>query len=644
MPSTSDRPDFETIHRRFPYTHDLPHPRLFFSAGDLPALRTRAEAIPDFVENPCTQAEEHLNAPPLHSYDVLHTCMGQAIRRLTDLGSAYVLTGDRRYAEGVRSVLNQTFALREWIYPVHQPTEFDHGSANVSAAVAIALDLLGDAIADDERRGFNQRLIEKTVRTFRRVYANQSEFWVQSAFNWRSMICSDMGITLLTVLEEYPEFQETMGYALHGVLAILDGAPEDGEWGEGVGYWGAAIGLPLRLAIPLERMTAGALNLFEHPYLRRTGDFLLHATGPNGRVFNFADCGPRLSSRHAALLGLLGQKLRRPHWIKIALRYPPTDLFELICTAALEDPGALSDPPRAKHFRTYDIVTLRSGWGPEDTFIALKAGPTVAGHSHLDINGFMVTAFGETLISDLGTWPYAHYLGFFDRDGGRRWNFDANGTIGHNTLWVDGRGQFHGEKHYGGVRTFQPGERYDLVISDGARAYAPLLSRSDRWFLFIKPDVLIIFDEVEAEEPRNIQWLLHYEGEVASLVGEEPFDLRVVHGKAGFDLTFLLPSRDEGWVAQQTVRSATYVNSNTEQLETLENRFHAFSTLHSYPAPRFLAVFSFYPEAQRAAHLWTPVLESAEDEKVVFRLCRREEGHRVTLDVVRSTVSVEAGC
>jgi len=310
----------------------------------------------------------------------------------------------------------------------------------------------------------------------------------------------------------------------------------------------------------------------------------------------------------------------------MALHRPPTDLFELVCTSGVEDPGEVPDPPKAMHFREYGIVTLRSGWKAEEPFVALKAGPTVAGHAHLDIASFMVTTFGETLIPDLGTWPYAHYLGFFDTER-RRWDFDANGTLGHNVVLVDGQGQKYGEDHYGEIVKFEPGERADLVIVDGTKAYAPLLDRFIRWFVFVKPDLLVIFDELRAEESRKFEWLLHYEGQVE----ESTSDLSVTHGKAGFDLNFLLPSREEGWIAGQHSRRTTYRNSNTGQLVELENRYAVFSRLHGYPEGRFLAMLSLYPRGERERFLWMPELEKAEDQIVAFKAYRQRETLNITL-------------
>ena len=619
------RPDFESQHKTHQYARDLPHPRLFFSASDVVALRNRAQRIRGFLERLTAKTDSYIAQPDSLS-DNLSVVMRETKVKLNELSSAYVLTGDQQYAEALRIVLEQAFAIEQWIYPVHQPTEFDHGSANMSAAVAVAIDWLDDFISPDERRNLKEQLVEKTMETFRRVYASRSEAWVHTNFNWRSMICSDMGLALLTVLEVYPNFMETMAYVLHGVLAVLDNAPQDGEWEEGVGYWGAAVGLPLRFIFALDRITEGTVNLFQHPYLNKTGDFLVHCIDPGGRVFNFADCGPVLRPRRYALVGLLGQKFNNPQWKKLALKGQPADLFDLAFTEGLTDPGSVPDPPLAKYFREGGIVTLRSGWEKNDVFIGFKSGPTAVGHSHLDINSFVVTAFNRTLISDLGVWPYGHYLGFFDLEE-RRWTFDANTTIGHNTLLVDGGGQRYGESHFGRILKFEPADRFDLVISDGTRVYGGLLSSYCRWLIFIRPDLLVIFDDITSDNLHSFQWALHVEGQADG----KTCDLRVTNGPAGFNLNFLLPCRDKGWVAEERRRQVSYRNSNTGKMETKLNHYYAFSPIHRTTRQRFLATISLYPTKEREVLLWRTDLEQARENRIVLSAQRKDQKLQIYL-------------
>lgn len=93
---------------------------------------------------------------------------------------------------------------------------------------------------------------------------------------------------------------------------------------------------------------------------------------------------------------------------------------------------------------------MKSSWDNDSSFIGFKSGFTAVPHSHLDINSFVFYAYGRRLLKDLGSWPYTpdKGLGFFDVSD-RRWNYEANSTLGHNTLLVNGQGQKYGEENYG---------------------------------------------------------------------------------------------------------------------------------------------------------------------------------------------------
>ncbi|MFQ6115988.1 MAG: heparinase II/III family protein, partial [bacterium] len=213
----------------------------------------------------------------------------------------------------------------------------------------------------------------------------------------------------------------------------------------------------------------------------------------------------------------------------------------------------------------------------------------------------------------------------------------ANSSLGHNVILVDGQGQQYSEQHYGKIIKFEPAESFDLVISDGTKAYAPLLKHYLRWFVFIKPDLLVIFDDVQADQARKVEWLLHYQGGIE----ESESDLRVHNGGAGFDLNFLLPSRDQGWIATQIVRKTVYVNSNTGEIERPENRFVAFSTLHAYPEQQFLAVISLYEPQFRERSLWRSELVAVDQQSIRFKAQREAECLIVTLHVGKKETSIE---
>jgi hypothetical protein len=163
-------------------------------------------------------------------------------------------------------------------------------------------------------------------------------------------------------------------------------------------------------------------------------------------------------------------------------------------------------------------VSARSGWSGDESLVVFKCGPPIgheatekfstdpgAGHVHPDANHFVVFGAGEWLI----------------RDEGYAWKQ----TDHHNTLLVDGKGQY-GE----GVQWFKESEvlrgklhprvlkaasmpDVDEIAGDAAPIYRREtgIRRFVRRLLFLKPDALIVVDDIEADGPRDLELRFHPE-------------------------------------------------------------------------------------------------------------------------------------
>ncbi len=131
------------------------------------------------------------------------------------------------------------------------------------------------------------------------------------------------------------------------------------------------------------------------------------------------------------------------------------------------------------------------------------------GHCHPDINSFQIYAYGKWLAIDPG----------YKKP---KW------TKNHNTILVNGLGQF-GEgtawfdretvakaKAKSTIIKAQTGADYDYVIGDADSIYPESagLKKFYRHLIYIKPDVILIVDELEAERAVQFEWRLHVEQSV----------------------------------------------------------------------------------------------------------------------------------
>jgi hypothetical protein len=81
------------------------------------------------------------------------------------------------------------------------------------------------------------------------------------------------------------------------------------------------------------------------------------------------------------------------------------------------------------------FYTMRGGWGPKDSFLFFRAGPTGLGHHHEDDLSIAMRGFGRSLLFTQGTYTY-------DQSTWRRF---ALGTSAYSTIIVDGNGQDRGD-------------------------------------------------------------------------------------------------------------------------------------------------------------------------------------------------------
>jgi len=108
-----------------------------------------------------------------------------------------------------------------------------------------------------------------------------------------------------------------------------------------------------------------------------------------------------------------------------------------------------------------------------------------------------------------------------------------------------------GDNCYGAIVRAEFSDKIDIIVGDGRRAYAGLLRKIYRWIVFVKPRTLIVVDDVESEEPRKFEILLHPDGELK----EEEQGFTIVNGEAALQILFLRSGPEEPRVCHRLSRS-----------------------------------------------------------------------------------------
>lgn len=152
----------------------------------------------------------------------------------------------------------------------------------------------------------------------------------------------------------------------------------------------------------------------------------------------------------------------------------------------------------------------RLGLFPQDSEL-------VTDHAHPDNAGFTIWSDGVYLAPEAPGFDARH-----DAPWGRL-------TSSHNTITVRlpdrdrgqiGEGRAHPEfgedreeffQSDGAMSLFAPTARFDLTVADATRCYPRSLGITEfrRYFLFLKPDLFVVVDNLRASAPRRFDWWCH---------------------------------------------------------------------------------------------------------------------------------------
>ena len=170
------------------------------------------------------------------------------------------------------------------------------------------------------------------------------------------------------------------------------------------------------------------------------------------------------------------------------------------------------------------MITMRSGWGPEDIWLFFESAPFGAGHQHDDKLNINLFAYGKSLLNVIGNFAY---------DKSKMRSLCVR-TRGHNTGIVDGKGQNARPTH----TSWSPEKvniKSDLEVNIGEgtvvaygkynRGYGGILLKvtHERKVVFFKEGLggsrpfFVLLDDFTAEDGEEHKYELNFIPEVAPI-------------------------------------------------------------------------------------------------------------------------------
>jgi hypothetical protein len=193
-----------------------------------------------------------------------------------------------------------------------------------------------------------------------------------------------------------------------------------------------------------------------------------------------------------------------------------------------------ADWPQSKIFRGTGLASLHHTLtdSREDVHFLLKADPFgTQSHGHNAQLGFQLNAYGECLL------PAITYR---DLHGSKFHYLWCHSTRAQNAVLVNGAGQLpHSYRSAGSILDARITPQWDYVRGEATAAYTGMVTRAERAVVFVKPDILVLYDDFAAPQPATFQFMLH--GLSAFTLDESAQTLRLDQKNAGLTVKYLAP-------------------------------------------------------------------------------------------------------
>jgi hypothetical protein len=463
--------------------------------------------------------------PGLPEYFALMESYGNAI---SFNALDFRISGDRQALEAARRALLTVSAWSTWT-PAWFPAKGIHTYYEVGVftqKVAFGYDLIADELSSEEKSTIAEALWKLSIRPTLDDYFLCDRLPI-AASNHEAQSVGGAIAACVALYGDVPDWTPRFGPALAELVVAYEGLleglfPGDGSEAEPAGYenfamegmsWGMA-GLHALDIRPrsLEKMMESFWWLryaqVRPDLVLDTGDFDSELRAHSGYAWGAEYAGdPALQMFYETAADRTLMGLSKLHDTGRALEHAP-GLLDLVCCT---HPSKVTpEPPLSRIFSARGSAVMRSGWLPQDTVISLRVGPWF-NHEHHDQGSFRVAAYGEELVAEAGYADYyrdPYYAAYFSQ------------APAHNTVVVDddpfSQEDYDG-RYWPAFQNFAKSERHvfspgiDYLTANLAPAYgdASQIQRLTREYVFIKPDILIVHDHIEAAVPHAYSWFVH---------------------------------------------------------------------------------------------------------------------------------------
>jgi len=530
-------------------------PRLLFNSAELPRIRTTL-ARPEFAsfwdatrqadlaaDERFLREEINLNEPVKDHARAANILLRSAFIHAVEPAPAQVTLANLAF--------DRLLACRrwDWFLEAGRDTVGIMRNGTSSIAAVLAADWLGDNLDPALRTRLDRFIADETGpaaerAVFGMTHHDQVVGWsmdpemtgyakvdvsrwpaILDRNNLRIIATSGLAAAAAHLGARDPRSAVWAAQAADSLRLFASRLPVDGSFPEGPDYW--------HFTFTYFIMTVELLHRHCGIDLRDTCDFPAMAryvqsvTLPTrGKPDGCLNIGDAFLTSGAEPLAWIGRTFRDSQANHLVLQ--PGCIRDTAVTAFAAIWFDASVPPRRTADLTLDrvlfpgIVLSRSGWETNDSVLSLRSGEP-ENHEHADRNSLLFTAHGERLLNDPLKAAYPRH--------DPKWLLRL--PAAHTALLIDGKGHVYHEGEEGTNAStavahlvdHRIGPNWMWAVSDATDAYqraglpVTLVRRS---VLFLKPDILVVADEVTLTTalPVQTRWQVYNNDDCGSVAAE----------------------------------------------------------------------------------------------------------------------------
>ena len=303
-------------------------------------------------------------------------------------------------------------------------------------------------------------------------------------------------------------------------------AEQDGAWINGTGYFKLNTVTMYDISFSLKELTG--VDFMKSVWYRNNPKWLMYAFPPNSVSDGFgngSDGALTPTINHAAYADVAARVLKNSYaawYAKESAKVlglsvhdaPDFNWFRIQRSNEMPLPDSLQefDLPQAAVFPEVGVAYMHTTMQNSKTnlMFSMRSSPFGSlGHTHAEQNGFNIAFGGKRLFYNSGYRPKMgdpHFLAWYKH------------TQGHNAILIDGEGQPFNGGAYGWIPRFLHGKQISYAVGDASNAYSGSdegqsidfgMKHFRRHYIMLRPSIIVIYDELEANHDAEWSWLLH---------------------------------------------------------------------------------------------------------------------------------------